>query len=229
MPRALRSDFAGEIYHALNRGNARNKIFFKDGDFEAFERVIQEGLEKYPVDLIAYQWMSNHWHMVLSPQRDKAMSAFLGWVTMTHTQRYHAHNKTTGYGHVYQGRFKSFPVQNDAHFHTVCRYVERNALTATLVQRAEDYRWGSLWNWCGGDSVIKLASWPLKRLARWIERVNEPITKQEKDALQNCINRGCPYGTEEWVKKTAENQGLEITLRPRGRPRKLVQMTKLGS
>ena len=63
MPRALRSDFAGEIYHALNRGNARNKIFFKDGDFEAFERVLQEGLEKYPVDRIAYQWMSNHWHM----------------------------------------------------------------------------------------------------------------------------------------------------------------------
>ena len=85
MPRPLRADFAGHIYHALNRGNARNKIFFKDGDFEAFERVIWEGLEKYPVDLIAYQWMSNHWHMVLSPQQDKAMPAFLGWITMTHT------------------------------------------------------------------------------------------------------------------------------------------------
>ena len=97
MPRSLRSDFAGQIYHALNRGNARNKIFFKDADFEAFERVVQLGLEKYPVDLIAYQWMGNHWHMVISPQKDKAMSAFLGWVTMTHTQRYHAHNKTTGY------------------------------------------------------------------------------------------------------------------------------------
>ena len=83
MPRPLRADFAGHIYDALNRGNARNKIFFKDGDFEAFERVIWEGLEKYPVDLIAYQWMSNHWHMVLSPQQDKAMSAFLGWITMT--------------------------------------------------------------------------------------------------------------------------------------------------
>ena len=65
MPRALRSDFAGEIYHALNRGNARNKIFFKEGDFEAFERVIQQGLERYPIDLIAYQWMSNHWHLSL--------------------------------------------------------------------------------------------------------------------------------------------------------------------
>ena len=221
MPRSLRSDFAGQIYHALNRGNARNKIFFKDADFEAFERVVQLGLEKYPVDLIAYQWMGNHWHMVISPQKDKAMSAFLGWVTMTHTQRYHAHNKTTGYGPVYQGRYKSFPVQHDDHFHTVGRYVQRNALTAKIVKRAEDYRWGSLWNWCGGDSVIQLSAWPVKRLPRWIERVNEPITKKEKTALQKCIQRGCPFGTKDSVATTAKEQGLEITLRPRGRPRKL--------
>ena len=98
---------------------------------------------------------------------------------MTHTQRYHAHNKTTGYGHVYQGRYKSFPVGDDDHFHTVCRYVERNALTANVVDRAEDYRWGSLWNWDGGDSVIELSPWPVKRLPRWIERVNQALTNKE--------------------------------------------------
>ena len=223
MPRALRSDVAGQIYHALNRGNARNNIFFKDGDFEAFERVIKQGLEKYPVDLIAYQWMSNHWHMVLCPQEDKAMSAFLGWVTMTHTQRYHAHNKTTGSGHVYQGRYKSFPVQDDNHFHVVCRYVERNALTAGIVKRAEDYRWGSLWNWCGGESIIELPTWPVKRLPRWVERVNQSITKKEKEALMNCIKRGCPFGCQDWVADTAKRQGLEMTLRPRGRPKKINQ------
>ena len=216
MPRPHRADIAGKIYHALNRGNARNPIFFKSGDYEAFERVVCEGLEKYPVDLIAYQWMKNHWHIVLSPQKDKAMSAFLGWVTMTHTQRYHAHNKTAGYGHVYQGRFKSFPVQSDEHFHTVCRYVERNALTANVVTRAEDYRWGSLWNWRGGDSVINLSPWPVKRLPRWIERVNQALSKKETDALKNCVKRGCPFGTEKWVQKTAEQNGLKLTLRPRG-------------
>ena len=58
--------------------------------------------------------------MVISPREDGAMSAFVGWVTLTHTQRYHAHHGTTGYGHVYQGRYKSFPVQDDSHFHVVC-------------------------------------------------------------------------------------------------------------
>ncbi|MFT5301707.1 MAG: putative transposase [Mariniblastus sp.] len=221
MPRPLRSDTAGFIYHALNRGNARQDIFSKDGDFEAFERVISEGLEKYPVDLICYQWMNNHWHMVLSPQVDKAMSAFLGWVTMTHTQRYHAHHKTTGYGHVYQGRYKSFPVQDDDHFHVVCRYVERNAVTAQLVDRSEDYRWGSLYNWCGGKSVINLAKWPVKRLPKWIARVNQPLSKKETDAVKRCVTRSCPFGQEHWVATTAKQSGLESTLRPRGRPKKL--------
>ena len=221
MPRPRRADFAGCIYHALNRGNARNDIFFKDADYEAFERVIQEGLKKYPVDLLAYQWMKNHWHMVLSPQKDKAMSAFLGWVTMTHTQRYHAHNKTTGYGHVYQGRYKSFPVQDDEHFHTVCRYVERNALTANVVERAEDYRWGSLWNWQGRGSVIELSRWPVKRLPRWIQRVNQALAEKELKALRTCVQRGRPFGSEKWVNSTAKKQDLELTLRPRGRPRKL--------
>ena len=170
MGRPPRADEAGGIYHALNRGNARHDIFLKEPDFEAFERLIVEGLEQFPVDLIAYQWMSNHWHMVLSPQVDGGMSAFIGWVTLTHTQRYHAHHGTVGYGHVYQGRYKSFPVQDDSHFHTVCRYVERNALTAKLVKRAEDYRWGSSSNWLGGESPIEFAPWPSGAcLAGWKE------------------------------------------------------------
>ena len=68
------------------------------------------------------------------------------WLTLTHTQRWHAHHHTTGTGHLYQGRFKSFPVQSDEHFLTVCRYVERNALRANLVKRAEDWLWNSLWH-----------------------------------------------------------------------------------
>jgi putative transposase len=221
MPRAPRADEAGEIYHALNRGNARNRIFFKDEDYEAFERLIAEGLEKFEVDLIAYQWMNNHWHMVLSPRVDGGMSAFIGWVTLTHTQRYHAHHKTTGYGHVYQGRYKSFAVEDDDHFHVVCRYVERNALRANLVQRAEQYRWGSLWNWAGGDSPITLSAWPVRRLPNWVGRVNQALSDGERNALARSIKRGIPFGSEQWTDETVKRCRLESTTRPRGRPKKL--------
>ena len=71
------------------------------------------------------------------------LSRFTPWLTLTHTQRWHAHRHSTGSGHVYQGRFKSFPVQEDKHFYTVCRYVERNALRAKLAPGAERWRWGS--------------------------------------------------------------------------------------
>ncbi len=220
MPRPPRADEAGAIYHALNRGNARRPIFSKDADYEAFEQLIAEGLEKFPVDLIAYQWMKNHWHMVLSPQVDGGMSAFVGWVTLTHTQRYHAHHRTVGHGHVYQGRYKSFPVQDDEHFHLACRYVERNALTAKIVKRSENYRWGSLYNWLGGESEIELARWPIRRLPSWVEHVNAALSAQEQKALRHCVARGAPFGTLDWTEETVRRLGLESTVRPRGRPRK---------
>ena len=77
MVRALRADEAGGIYHALNRGNAKHPIFFKDADYETFERIIAEALEKFSVDLIAHQWMNNHWHMVLWPHEEGGMGKFL--------------------------------------------------------------------------------------------------------------------------------------------------------
>ncbi|WP_203329146.1 transposase, partial [Candidatus Laterigemmans baculatus] len=174
MPRPPRADEAGAIYHALNRGNSRQTIFRKEADYEAFERILMEGLQSYPVDLFAYQWMPNHWHMVLRPREDGAMSRLLYWVAMTHAARHHAHYHTAGSGHLYQGRFKSFPVQDDDHFFVVCRYVERNALAAGLVLRAENWRWGSLWNWNRGSSLVALAPWPMPRQPNWTERVNRP-------------------------------------------------------
>ena len=91
MPRQPRADEAGMIYHALNRGNRRQTIFHKDEDYEAFIRVLAEGLAKCAVEIFAFTLMPNHWHLVLRPGRDGQMGAFLRWVTATHTLRSHAH------------------------------------------------------------------------------------------------------------------------------------------
>ena len=209
------------MYHALNRGNARAAVFHKDADYEAFERVIAEGLELYDVQLYCYQLMPNHWHLVLRPNRDGEMSRFLRWITATHTMRYHAHYHTSGAGHVYQGRFKSFPIQDDAHFLTVCRYVERNARRAGLVERAEDWRWGSLWRWLQPHPLapVLLSPWPIPRLPNWVEKVNEPLTDRDLSAVRRATHRGAPFGEESWAKSTVERLRLDSTIRPRGRPR----------
>jgi len=152
------------------------------------------------------------------------MSRFMGWVGGTHTMRYHAHYHTSGMGHVYQQRYKSFPIQDDDHFWVVCRYVERNALRAGLVAAAEDWRWGSLWRWMQNKTPEPklLSTWPMSRLPNWIGRVNEALSEKELEAIRRCARRGSPLGNETWVESIARRLNLESTLRPRGRPRKRI-------
>jgi putative transposase len=166
--------------------------------------------------------MPNHWHLVVWPRSDGELSRFVGWLTLTHTQRWHAHRHSAGAGHLYQGRFKSFPVEEDEHLYTLARYVERNALRANLTRRAEDWRWGSLFRWVRGSAEDHrlLASWPLPRQSGWVEHVNEALTEAELAAVQRSIQRGSPLGSEAWCERTTAALQLEITTRPRGRPKR---------
>jgi putative transposase len=222
MGRPKRAADGGIIYHVLNRANARLPIFEKDGDYEAFEQILAEAVERTETRLLAYCILHNHWHLVVWPREDGELSRFTGWLTLTHTQRWHAHRHSTGSGHVYQGRFKSFPVQDDEHFLTVCRYVERNALRAELVEQAEDWRWGSLYRWKYGTASEKslLSPWPLARRSGWIDYVNAVQSDAELDALRLAMRRGSPFGDADWCDQTVARLGLESTLRPRGLPRK---------
>ena len=222
MGRPRRADEAGGIYHALNRANARATVFHTPEDYDAFERILAEGLDRQPCRILAYQLMPNHWHLVLQPTEDGGMSNFLRWVSLTHTMRLHAHRGTGGQGHVYQGRFKSFPIQDDGHFLVVCRYVERNALRAGLVQRAEDWRWGSLnrWQQKPEREPRLLSPWPITRPPRWAERVNQRLSAPELQQVRTSVNRGTPFGDETWVQRIAQKLNLHSTLRPRGRPKK---------
>ena len=221
MPRSPRADAAGRLYHALNRGNLRSTIFHKDADFAAFEKILREALDLYQVELFSYALMPNHFHLVLRPLIDGEMSRFMKWIGGTHTMRYHAHYQTSGQGHVYQQRYKSFPIQDDDHFRVVCRYVERNARRAGLVRRAEDWRWGSLWRWLARPEPDPqlLSPWPIPRSPNWVERVNEALTERQLRAVRRCAQRGSPFGASEWIEATAKEFGLESTQRPRGRPK----------
>jgi putative transposase len=147
---------------------------------------------------------------------------FVRWLTQTHVMRWHAHFGTSGSGHLYQGRFKSFPVETDEHFYTLMRYVERNALRAKLVERAEAWRWSSLWRRVSGgrDAGSLFHAWPLPEPRGWVRQVNLPQTEAELKAIRHSVQRGAPFGGAQWQVRTAHRLGLDWTLRPRGRPRK---------
>lgn len=221
MPRRLRLATGGIVYHVLNRRVGRLPLFRKGVDYAAFENVLEEAYERSRTRILAYCLMPTHWHMVLWPRTDGELSDVLRWITVTHTQRWHAHHETSGTGPVYQGRFKSFPVQTDTHFVTVVRYVERNPLRVGLVDRAEDWRWGSLWRREQQDEKARafLTEWSVNRPRNWVTRVNQPETETELEAVRQSVQRGRPFGSEAWVARMAKRLGLESTLRPRGRPK----------
>ena len=132
-------------------------------------------------------------------------------------RRYHRRYDSSG--HVWQGRFKAFPIEEDEHLGTVLRYVERNALRAKLTRRAEAWAWSSAAALEGGKRASLLAAGPVPRNEDWLNWVNQPQSEAELAALRKCIERGTPYGSESWRHATAEQLGLEASLHPRGRPR----------
>lgn len=207
------------IFHALNRGVGRMKVFSTERDYLAFEEAVEETLRFYPMRILAYCWLPNHWHFVLWPEEDGQLSAFLQRLTNTHTQRWQRAKQKVGYGHLYQGRFKSFPVETDEHFYSVIRYVERNALRAGLADTAEAWRWGSLWRRVHNVRAPLLTDWPLPKPRNWVKQVNQPQTDAELLAIRRSVQRGSPYGNDAWTNRMAQALGLESTLRPRGRPK----------
>lgn len=222
MSRAPRIDKADFVYHILNRSNGRQQIFQTEKDYLSFEKILIEAQERTSMRVYSYIVMPNHWHFAVSPRNDGDLAEFTRWLTLTHTQRYHAARKTIGGGHLYQGRFKSFLVSTDEYFLTLCRYIERNALRAKLTSRAEDWRWSSLWRRLYGTDKEKflLEEWPVTIPSHYEDWVNEIGEQETLDQIRNTIRRGNPFGKDEWVQTMVKKFGLESTLKPRGRPRK---------
>jgi putative transposase len=160
--------------------------------------------------------MPNHWHFLLSPTVDGELSRFMHWLTTTHARRWQTKRGLDGQGAVYQGRFKAIPVSTDNHFLRVCRYVERNALRASLVERAEDWNWSSLSRRTVAGSQIPLSTWPVARPSDWVCFVNTVQTHAELDDIRVAIRRCEPFGDEAW--KEAVKLRLGLLVRKRGRP-----------
>ena len=216
MPRTARASVGGLCYHVLNRGNGRAKVFHHDADYDGFIDLLRQAVTRLPVRILGYALMPNHFHLVLWPRNDGDLSRWMQWLLTAHVRRYH--RRYLGSGHVWQGRFKAFPIEADEHLWAVLRYVERNALRADLVRRAEDWRWSSLfWH---GRRPDWLSDAPAERPRNWIALVNAAQRPAEEAALRRSINRGTPFGDETWTRRIARRLGLESTLRPRGRPRK---------
>ena len=210
-------------YHVLNRRVMRLPIFNKPADYEAFEQMLADGLKRPDaLGLLAFCLMPNHWHLVLWPKAASNLSTWMQWLTVTHTHRWHQHHHSVGQGPLYQGRFKSFPIQRDEHLLTAMRYVEANPLRAGLVKRAEAWRWDSLWVRLRGSAQQQamIRPSPVALPEDWTAVVNRPTAAPELETVRQSVIRSAPLGQKRWVDRVVRSLGLEATQRPRGRPKK---------
>ena len=225
MPRRQRTTTAGVIFHVVNRGARRGLLFDSDADYYAFETLTLEAVRRFDVALLAYCLMPNHWHFVISSPAGRTLSRFMHWLTTTHARRWRHVHGTDGEGAVYQGRFKAIPIAADDHFLWVCRYVERNACRASLVERAEDWKWSSLWQLQNNPEATWLATWPVPRPRNWVECLNLPQTAAEVEDFRERVRGGQPFGDEEWRTSMLREMG-RLAKRPPGRPRRSVSSKK---
>lgn len=234
MPRIRRIAPDGVAHHVLNRGNDRKRVFRKQGDYKAFLRFMHEAQDRIPIRILAYCLMPNHFHLVVWPESVTELSAYMCLLMNMHIRNYHHHYGTCGHGHIWQGRFKNFPIQHDSHLLNVLRYVEANALRANLVRRAEHWTWSSLTPAAGraprdGDAAVLvdgrpgLSGWPVARPGDWCDYVNSTPPRDEIARVRMSARRGAPFGEETWVNKIAKESGLEYTLRPVGRPPRIAR------
>ena len=222
MPRRNRKSLGNYLYHVLNRANGRLRIFKKQSDFDALERILGEAQQLFNMRIVGYCLMSNHWHLLLWPRNDGDLSAFMQWVTTTHAKRYHVSHSSTGMGHLYQGRFKSFPVQGNNYYLSVLRYIEANPVKASLVKDAAHWPWNSYSHHIGVEveSPITICKSPQPIPSNWKALVHKDITKEQTKIIKTSIDKGAPLGEKQWVVKTAKALNIESSLRPQGRPKK---------
>lgn len=222
MPRQPRQCPGGYVYHIWNRAAGRLRLFKKDADYLAFSDLLIEAQQLHPIQILEWCLMPNHWHFVVYPKKDTDVTAFFRWLTHSHAMRAIAHRRTMGSGPLYQGRFKSLPVQCDDHLLTLLRYVQRNPLRANLVKRAARWHWSGAYARRHGPPELRaiLSDWPVDAPRDWEKWVDAPQTPAEINAVRTHIRRSRPFGSEKWTAQTANRLHLTHTLRPRGRPEK---------
>ena len=223
MPRIARVAVKDTLYHVINRANGRVRIFNTDNDYKHFESILQEGKDTIDMRLVAYCIMPNHWHLVLYPRKDTDMGEFMRWITTTHVRQRRVQTKSIGYGHLYQGTYKSFPVETNKYAQQLIRYVEQNPLRAKLVKRAEGWRWSSLWRREKGSDIEKklLSELPIELPDDYLEFVNTVPEDGPLKIIRTSVNKGAPFGSLNWTTAMVRKFGLESTLRGPGRPKKV--------
>jgi putative transposase len=179
MPRRARYAPTGCIFHVVNRGVERRRLFFEPADYQAFVRLLAKAKERWPVRILGVCIMPNHYHLLVQPVVNGALSSYIHWVQGCYACDLRAQTASKGYGHVFQQRFWSGIVFDSYHLCTTLRYVEANPREGGLVNSADEWEWSSLVMRSRGDRMLDPL--PIALPVNWIEIVNAEPEPEEAD------------------------------------------------
>lgn len=213
MPRKLRIEYPGAVYHVVNRGDRREPVFRDDGDRKRFLETLGEACARNQWQVLALCLMSDHFHLVLETPRANLVAG-MKWLLGTYTIRFNRRHRLSG--HVFSGRYQALVVEADSpgHFRTVCAYVHLNPVRARLLspqQALRDYVWSSYpeylkppsrrWPWLyvnrllGAMQIPKDSAAGRRRLARLMEARRRQESGDEEWAT---LRQGWLFGTDGW-------------------------------
>ncbi len=201
MTRPLRIEYEGAFYHVLSRGNERKEIFRDDKDRILFTEILGEMSARFSVDIFAYVLMGNHYHLLLRTNRAN-ISKSIQWLGVTYTRRFNIKHRRSG--HLFQGRFKSFLIENDKYLLILSCYIHRNPLRAGIVRRLVDYQWSSYkiyaygkpsHSWLMTDALFSQISG--KDKSRGYKEMVQNYSKEEKMVWED-LRHGLFFGSKEY-------------------------------
>jgi putative transposase len=225
MPRTGRVVIPHTPHHVLQRGHNRQVVFAGAGDHARYLENLRELGAELDVQVHAYCLMTNHVHLLLTPGEETGNMGRLMKALAARTTRYR--NRLEGRsGTLWEGRYKSSPVQTDRYLLACCRYIELNPVRARMVATPDDYAWSSYrqrmgWGecWIGLDrNYLGLAESETERRGRYREFVEEGVSEKELDLLRAAVHRGHLTGSRRFVDEVEQILGRRIEPRPRGRP-----------
>ncbi|MEP6389979.1 MAG: transposase [Halioglobus sp.] len=227
MPRTARVIAPGLPHHIVQRGHDRRAVFFEDEDYLYYLSALQEWKTKLGLRVYAWCLMTNHVHLIVNPGEDCAGIPRL-MKRLAGRQTRYVNKLRKRSGTLWDGRYKSSPIETDVYLLQCCRYVELNPVKARMVGRAEDYRWSTYRSKIGLEqsSILDLdpcylrLSVPERSYRQFVE---EGISEQEQSFIQNRVRRNGLTGTSQFVEEVEERTGIRIESRPQGRPRKLAK------
>jgi putative transposase len=218
MPRIARGLADNQIYHIINRGNRREAVFHDNYDYEKFLKLIIESKEKYAIKIYAYCLMPNHFHLVIYTKYADSLSQAMHWISSSYVRYYNKRYNISG--HLWQGRYKSFIVQEDSYLLVLLKYVEANPKRARIVKDCIDYKYSSANNRIKNNENLITDEVPILLPDDWYAYINSDEKITDIESIRNCINRQAPLGDKNWKYMVSKQYNLESTMNPRGRPKK---------